>query len=66
MDYRMIKDKGKYKIVENKTNHVVFESNQHEETVKQGNHWNKGGGFAGWTPSFILKKISLTYNLAET
>lgn len=48
-----------FDIIETNTNQVVFTSNQKDAKMFM-RHLNLGGGFDGWTPSFVLKKFTIS------
>jgi hypothetical protein len=48
-----------FDIVETNTNQIVLTSNQ-KDAMMFMRHLNLGGGFDGWTPAFLLKKIVIS------
>lgn len=48
------KDKTTWDVVENQTQQVVYRSNDRNAAFKKSKFWNRGGGFFGWTPYFIV------------
>jgi hypothetical protein len=56
VDYKVVKDKEQYKIIESTTGHVVNTAITEQDARKFARTWNLGGGFAGWTPAFFLEK----------
>ena len=59
MDYKVIKNNGQYDIVETKTDHVINTFKTETEARVVSRMYNLGGGFAGWTPKFILNKVDV-------
>lgn len=57
LDYKVVKDNSGFSVIENKTEQVVKSFNNHQDAKKFMKFLNLGGGFAGWTPSFMLKSI---------
>ena len=45
-----------YEIVETATDQVIEVCTDVFTAQKQKTHFNRGGGFDGWTPSFMLQK----------
>jgi hypothetical protein len=64
MVYNLVegKDKSMYDVLEETTGQVIksFAGDRFSEARAFMRHLNLGGGFDGWTPSFLLKKINLT------
>ena len=60
MNYNLIEGKYKslYDVVETATDQVIYSSNEKDARMFM-RHLNLGGGFDGWTPSFLLKKIKM-------
>lgn len=57
-----IKTEGRnYTILEKATGYEVFSSNNKRKAYKQLAHFNMGGCFDGWTPSFFLTEIPENY-----
>lgn len=56
-NYTLESSKGKHKIVENKTQHIVFETRNKRQAHKKLVFYNMGGAFDGWTPSFFLVEM---------
>jgi len=48
-----------YKVLETKTDQVVGTFDAYKEAKEFLRHLNLGGGFDGWTPSFLLKQIKI-------
>jgi hypothetical protein len=63
MNYNLVegKDRSMYDVIEETTSQVIksFPGNKFLEARNFMRHLNLGGGFDGWTPSFLLKKISI-------
>jgi len=64
MNYKINEDKNKSKFVvfETKTEQPIFEIADFSEAKKLMKHLNLGGGFDGWTPSFLLADFSNLIN----
>jgi hypothetical protein len=65
MNYKLIEDKSKsfYNILETKTEQVItsFPGDKFLEARAFMRQLNLGGGFDGWTPSFLLKNAVKSY-----
>ena len=63
MNYNLVEgqDKSKYDILEETTSQVIksFPGDRFAEARAFMRHLNLGGGFDGWTPTFLLKKIKI-------
>jgi len=63
MNYNLVegKDTSKYDVLEETTGQVIksFAGDRFSEARAFMRHLNLGGGFDGWTPSFLLKKINI-------
>jgi len=63
MVYNLVEgqDKSKYDVLEETTSQVIksFPGDRFSEARSFMRHLNLGGGFDGWTPSFLLKKIKM-------
>jgi len=59
MDYRVVKNDNAYNVFETKTEHNVATYLTETEARVIARMYNLGGGFAGWTPKFILQKIDV-------
>ena len=61
MVYNLVEgqDKSMYDVLEETTSQVIksFPGDKFSEARAFMRHLNLGGGFDGWTPSFLLKKI---------
>lgn len=60
MNYNLVENKVKsvYDVVETATDQVIYTSNEKDARLFM-RHLNLGGGFDGWTPSFLLKNFML-------
>jgi len=62
MNYNLVegKDKLNYDVLEEATNQVIdsFPGDKFKEARAFMRHLNLGGGFDGFTPTFILKKVA--------
>jgi uncharacterized FlaG/YvyC family protein len=63
MNYNLVEGKNKsmYDVLETTTNQVIksFPGDKFLEARKFMRHLNLGGGFDGFTPSFLLKNIKI-------
>jgi len=66
--YRYMKDENgtgaymHYKIIELQTGNVIKYDQPFNDAKNITRHLNRGGGFAGWTPEFMLHGIpTVTY-----
>ena len=62
MNYKMLNDLGKYKVLEVATEQSVGIFETQTEARKFLRHLNLGGGFDGWSPSFMLRDMSTYIN----
>ena len=64
MNYNLVegKDKSKYDVLEETTNQVIesFPGDKFAEARAFMRHLNLGGGFDGFTPTFLLRKAHLS------
>lgn len=58
LDYKVVEKENKFMVEEKATGHTVKSFKNKEEAKKYMKFLNLGGGFSGWTPSFILNKNS--------
>jgi len=58
LDYKIIEKDGKFHIEEKATEHIIKTFDTREEAKKVMKFLNLGGGFAGFTPSFVLNNVS--------
>ena len=57
INYKIIEENDEFKVYESQTEQCIYtllNKNKAREKVK---HFNLGGGFDGWTPSFMLIKM---------
>lgn len=60
MNYKIKEvNKEEFEVLETQTNQTVKKFNTYQEAKKFLRHLNLGGGFDGWTPTFVLKKFSI-------
>ena len=59
MDYKVVKKDNTYTVLETKTEHNVGTYLSETEARVIARMYNLGGGFAGWTPKFILNKVDV-------
>lgn len=63
MNYNLVegKDKLMYDVLEEPTGQIIksFPGDRFSEARAFMRHLNLGGGFDGWTPSFLLKQVKL-------
>ena len=64
MNYNLVegKDNSMYDVLEETTGQVIksFAADRFSEARAFMRHLNLGGGFDGWTPTFITKKIIIS------
>jgi hypothetical protein len=60
MNYKLNKTKTGWEIIENNTNQIIQSFVCYMKAKKKLKHFNSGGGFDSWTPSFFLIKIPKT------
>jgi hypothetical protein len=58
MNYRLEPLDNCFVIIEAQTDQIIKMFNTKEKAKKYLRHLNLGGGFDGWTPSFLLFNIS--------
>lgn len=58
LDYKIVEKDGKFLVEERATDYIIRAFNTRDEAKKYMKFLNLGGGFAGFTPSFILNKSS--------
>jgi hypothetical protein len=58
LDYKIIEKNGKFSVEERSTQYIIKTFNTREDAKKFMKFLNLGGGFAGFTPSFILNNTS--------
>ena len=57
MNYKIKNDNGVFKIFETATDQIIVTFLDQKEAKQTVRHLNFGGGFDGWTPAFMLKKV---------
>ena len=63
MNYKIITEKGKnYIVVETQTDQTIKSFSDFNQARKLMKFLNLGGGFDGWTPSFLLVDFSKIIN----
>lgn len=62
LDYKVVRNKSEYNVIETSTEQTIKSFNDQNDAKKLMKHLNLGGGFAGWTPSFILKRAKIKNN----
>ena len=66
MNYKTIQTTSqKYNVIETTTNQIVKVFTLQKEAKEFMRHLNLGGGFDGWTPSFLLKNVGLQSKSSE-
>jgi hypothetical protein len=64
--YRYMKDENgtgaymHYKIMEMQTGHIIRTDLPFNDAKNITRRLNRGGGFAGWTPEFMLQRLTTT------
>ena len=58
MNYKISENNSLYEVIETTTGQKVKAFMLMTEAKKFMRHLNLGGGFDGWTPTFLLKNIS--------
>lgn len=58
MNYKIISTSELYQILETATDQVIESFPTKEEARKMLRHFNLGGGFDGYTPTFMVKNCS--------
>jgi len=51
-----------FEVIETSTEQIVATFSAQKDAKQLLRHLNLGGGFDGWTPQFMLKKIKLKHN----
>ena len=64
-NYSLIERNNEYIVYENLTGNHVFKTDDQEQAYDKLTHFNMGGGFDGWTPSFFLTEIPEFEELEE-
>lgn len=60
-NYFMTEKNGIFSINENATDQVIKTFTDMKDAKSFLRHLNLGGGFDGWTPTFLLKKFDVVY-----
>jgi hypothetical protein len=58
MKYKIVKNNRRFTIVEIATTQTIDSFSTEKEAKKFMRHLNSGGGFDGWSPTFIAKKVA--------
>lgn len=58
VDYKIVEMNGKFCVKEQATDYIIKTFDNREEAKKVMKFLNLGGGFSGWTPSFLLNNSS--------
>lgn len=58
MNYKMQEINSGYVVFETMTNQIIKTFQSREKAKRFLRHLNLGGGFDGWTPTFLLKKLN--------
>ena len=61
--YTLKSSKGNHMIVENKTKHIVFETNNKRKAHKKLVFYNMGGGFTAWKKIIVEDRQRVTDKL---
>ena len=65
MNYKIMNDTGVFKVVETATAQTIRSFTQQSEAKKFLRHLNFGGGFDGWSPSFLFRDVSTCINTSR-
>lgn len=57
MNYKAVKRNDRFDVVETMTNHVLLRGACRTKAYAVANSYNRGIGFDGWTPSFMLREF---------
>ena len=60
--YKIVEQKNTYNIYEIATEQTVKTFTNYSEARKFLRHLNLGGGFNGWSPSFIFRPVNVKIN----
>jgi len=58
VDYKVVENNKTYSVEEKATGYIIRTFKSQKEAKEYMKFLNLGGGFSGWTPSFILNSIS--------
>jgi hypothetical protein len=59
MNYKVKNNSNIFEVLEIRTDQVIAKFPTQKEAKELLRHLNLGGGFDGWTPSFILKQVKI-------
>jgi diaminopimelate decarboxylase len=59
MNYKIKSNNNLFEVVETATNQIVGKFADQKAAKELLRHLNLGGGFDGWSPTFILKTIKI-------
>lgn len=62
MNYKIVSNSGNFDVIENMTEQTVRSFTDQKEARKLLRHLNLGGGFDGWSPSFMIRDMSTYIN----
>lgn len=62
MNYKVVEINGSYCVEEKTTGHILEAYDSQEEAKKKMKFFNLGGGFDGFSPSFILSEKTRKLN----
>lgn len=62
VDYKIVNIGEKYGVEERSTGYVIETFKDQQEAKKLMKFLNLGGGFAGFTPEFVVRKTSASLN----
>lgn len=64
MNYYLKKEENSdlWKVIERPTDQIIKRNLSHKEARQLVRHFNLGGGFDSWTPSFLLSDFSSFIN----
>lgn len=54
INYKIQKNQDQFDILETQTNQIIESHKMQQDAKKRVKHFNFGGGFDGWTPSFFM------------
>lgn len=57
INYRIIQNNKDISIFETRTETIIKTFKEYKKAKKFMKHLNLGGGFDGWSPTFILKSV---------
>lgn len=58
MNYKVTKKDHKFSVIEITTDQMIKNFSTEKEARGFMKHLNGGGGFAGWSPTFVIKKVA--------